>query len=134
MDANMSSSFRVIHERQQRNLTTMATGLVCLLLAIPAVAGVPKENGSYRVLPAIVRGNLAIFPVVASHTHETSQLMTLDDGVRSGQVTVTEAGDDRGLVRPGQPIPRGHAGAEVNRLVLYNNSNRPLSPEASRIA
>jgi hypothetical protein len=52
--------------------------------------------------------------------------MTLDEGVRSGQVTVTEAGDERGLVRPGQTMPRREQGAEVNRLVLYNNSSRPL--------
>jgi hypothetical protein len=102
----------------------MAAGLFCLLLAIPAWAGMPEENGSYRVLPAIVRGNLAIFPVVASRSHDTSQLMTLDDGLSSGQVTVAEAEDERGLVRPGQSIPRRRA--EVNRLVLYNNSSRPL--------
>ena len=52
--------------------------------------------------------------------------MTLDEGVRSGQVTVTEAGDERGLIRPGQPIPPRQEGAQVNRLVLYNNSSRPL--------
>ena len=45
------------------------------------------------------------FPVVSNHSHDTSQLMTLDEGIRSGQVTVTEAGDERGLIRPGQPIP-----------------------------
>jgi hypothetical protein len=107
-------------------LRTMTTALCCLLLAVPAVAGTPKDNGSYKVLPALVRGNLAIFPVVAGQSYDTSQLLTLDEGVRSGQVTVTEAGDTRGLVRPGQPIPRMRSGAEVNRLVLYNNSSRPL--------
>jgi hypothetical protein len=98
----------------------------CLLFAIPAIAGPPRPDDTYKVLPAIVRGNLAIFPVVANYKFDTSQLMTLDEGVRSGQVTVTEAGDERGLVHPGQPIPRQREGAEVNRLVLYNNSSRPL--------
>lgn len=121
MNVDLSFSFQV--GRQQKS---MAAVLFCLLLAIPAWAGLPKENGSYRVLPATVRGNLAIFPVVASHSHDTSQLMTLDEGVSSGQVTVTEAGDERGLVRPGQAMPRRRTGAEVNRLVLYNNSSRPL--------
>jgi len=97
-----------------------------LLLGCPAGAGTPKGYGSYRVLPAIVRGNLAIFPVVGGAPHDTSLLMTLDEGVRSGQVTVTEAGDERGLVRYGHTVPRRHSGAEVNRLVLYNNSDRPL--------
>jgi hypothetical protein len=97
-----------------------------LLLTIPAAAGGADDQGGYKVLPAIVRGNLAIFPVVVSTSHDTSQLLTLDEGVRSGQVTVTEAGDERGLIRPGQQMPPRHEGAEVNRLVLYNNSSRPL--------
>jgi len=73
-----------------------------------------------------VRGNLAIFPVVTGHTYDTSKLLTLDEGVRTGQVTITEAGSDLGLVRPGQIMPVRRQGAEVNRLVLYNNSSKPL--------
>ncbi|MGD0939460.1 MAG: DUF6569 family protein [Terracidiphilus sp.] len=97
-----------------------------LMLANPAIAGGPSDQVGFKVLPALVRGNLAIFPVVADHLFDTSQLMTLDEGVRSGQVTVTEAGDERGLIRPGQSIPPRQEGAQVNRLVLYNNSNHPL--------
>jgi hypothetical protein len=107
-------------------LRTMAAALCCLMAAVPVLAGSPRDNGSYKVLPAIVRGNLAIFPVLANQSYDTSQLMTLDEGVRSGQVVVTEAGDERGLVRPGRPIPQIRSGAEVNRLVLYNNSSHPL--------
>lgn len=94
-----------------------------LMLAPVAWAGNASE---YKLLPPMVRGNLAIFPVVGSHSYDTSELMTLDEGVRSGQVTVTEAGDELGLVRPGQAMPRRQGGAEVNRLVLTNNSSRPL--------
>jgi hypothetical protein len=97
-----------------------------LMLATQASGGSPNNQGGFKVLPAIVRGNLAIFPVVSKVSYDTSQLMTLDEGIRSGQVTVTEAGVERGLVRPGQAIPRRQEGAEVNRLVLYNNSNHPL--------
>jgi hypothetical protein len=46
--------------------------------------------------------------------------------VRGGQVTVTEAGDERGLIRPGQSLPPHGNGAQVNRLVLSNNAARPL--------
>ncbi|MGD0548032.1 MAG: DUF6569 family protein, partial [Terracidiphilus sp.] len=113
--------------RGERVGARLAIGAVCaLMMAHPAWAGNPGDPNGYKVLPAIVRGNLAIFPVVAGVTHDTSQLMTLDEGVRSGQVTVTEAGDERGLIRPGQAMPRRQEGAEVNRLVLYNNSTRPL--------
>ena len=38
-----------------------------LMLANPAFAGGPSDQGGFKVLPAIVRGNLAIFPVVADH-------------------------------------------------------------------
>jgi hypothetical protein len=105
--------------------TAGAVAALCgAMLAMPAWAG-PVEDHAFKVLPPIVRGNLAIFPVQSSHAYDASMLLTLDEGVRSGQVIVTEAGDERGLVRPGQTVaPQG--GAEVNRLVLYNNSPRPL--------
>jgi ARG and Rhodanese-Phosphatase-superfamily-associated Protein domain len=78
----------------------------------------------YRVLSPISHGNLTIFPVVASTTHDTSEFLTLDEGLRSGDVVVTEAGRVQPLVRRGVRIPRG--GAQVNILVLVNNSDRPL--------
>ncbi|MGO9340691.1 MAG: ARPP-1 family domain-containing protein [Terracidiphilus sp.] len=96
------------------------------LLAAPAFAGGPDGQRAFRILPPIVRQNLAIFPVVSSQSYDTSQLITLDEGVRSGQVTVTEAGAEPGLIRPGQPMPPRREGAEVNRLVLYNNSSHAL--------
>jgi hypothetical protein len=115
-----------------RAIASLRLSRVCLLFSLAAsllsacaVAGGPVESGGYKVLPPIVRGNLALFPVVAGHSNDTSQLLTLDEGIRGGQVTVTEAGDERGLVRPGQYVaPRG--GAQVNSLVLTNNSSRPL--------
>lgn len=97
----------------------------CLFMATTAFAGMPKNSSEYKVLPAITHGSLAIFPVLGSQSHDTSRLITLDEGIRSGEVTVTEAGGERGLVRPGVPVPPPSR-AEVNRLVLYNNSNRPL--------
>jgi hypothetical protein len=100
--------------------------LAAVAFARAAKAGESSSSESYKVLAPILHSNLAIFPVVSGHSFDTSQLMTLDEGVRSGQVTITETGDERGLVRPGQPIPARRQGAEVNRLVLSNNSNRPL--------
>jgi len=102
------------------------TVLICLMFfAALAPAGTPG-NGPYKVLAPIVRGNLAIFPVVVSRTYDTSKLMTLDEGVRTGQVVITEAGNEVGLIRPSYPMPVRRQGAEVNRLVLYNNSSKPL--------
>lgn len=101
------------------------TAVFAIALAVPTLAVAQIDKGALKVLPPIVRGNLAVFPVIAGRVSDASELMTLDEGVRAGEVTVTEAGNERGLVRPGRPIP-APGGAEVNRLVLYNNSNRPL--------
>jgi hypothetical protein len=114
------------NQGQNAGLRIALTFICGLMLVLPAWAGGSNEKTGFKVLPAIVRGNLAIFPVVANHSYDTSQLMTLDEGINSGQVTVTEAGDERGLIRPGQAIPQRQQGAEVNRLLLYNHSNHPL--------
>lgn len=79
----------------------------------------------YKVLDPIRHGNLTVFPVVAAKSFSTSEFLTLDEGLRSGEVVVTEAGSVQGLVRRHGYVPR-HDGAEVNRLVLVNNSKRPL--------
>jgi hypothetical protein len=104
---------------------SLLLGLAGLGMGGPAGGGPTGNLGAYRVLPAIRRGNLAIFPVVGGKPYNTSQLLTLDEGIRTGEVVVTEAGSDRGLVRGEHPV-RYSGGAEVNRLVLYNNSARPL--------
>jgi hypothetical protein len=111
-----------------RSATALLSGFLFTAAAFagPSKAGESGSSESYKVLPPILHGNLAIFPVTSGRSFDTSQLMTLDEGVRSGQVTITETGDERGLVRPGQPFPVRRQGAEVNRLVLSNNSNRPL--------
>ena len=105
-----------------------AVAALCgLLFASQGWAGGPEGDHAYHVEAPIIRGNLAVFPVTAGASHDTSEFLTLDEGIRSGQVTVTEAGGERGMIRPGQPAPtRQGSGAEVNRLVLYNNASRPL--------
>lgn len=97
-------------------------GLV-LSITIFATAGTPLHE--YKVLPPITRGNLSLFPIVGGPEPNTSTLLTLDEGLRSGAVIVTEAGSLQGLVRPGTHY-RHYSGAEVNKLVLVNNSDRPL--------
>lgn len=112
--------------RNRASVRLIGVILSVFLISSLMLAGTPSGAGNnYKVLPPITHGDLSIFPVVSSHGHDAGALMTLDEGVRSGEVVVTEAGDERGLVRHGQIVPR-RRGAEVNRLVLYNNSNRPL--------
>ncbi|MGA2672816.1 MAG: DUF6569 family protein [Terracidiphilus sp.] len=110
-------------------------------------AGGPAEAASdpYRVLAPIESGNLLLFPVVraGSKSPGATPFLTLDEGIRSGEVEVTEAGRVQGLVRPRgsvgippyhddpfrggpPPIQNPYRGDQVNTLVLVNNSKQPL--------
>jgi len=83
-------------------------------------------TSSYKVLDPIRHGSLTVFPVVTARSYPTNEFLTLDEGLRSGDVVVTEAGNVQGLIRRRSVPQVRHEGAEVNRLVLVNNSNRPL--------
>jgi hypothetical protein len=111
----------------------VTSALVATAFVITAVFGVhlrqvqagQESTSAYTVLEPIRNGNLTVFPVVASKSYSTGEFLTLDEGFRSGEVIVTEYGNVRGLVRGPRPALQ-HDGAEVNRLVLINNSKRPL--------
>jgi hypothetical protein len=82
--------------------------------------------GDYKLLAPISHGNLTIFPVVSTTSHDTAQFLTLDEGIRSGEVQVMERGNLGSMIRhlpPGRPYTDS---AQVNQLVLVNNSKRPL--------
>ncbi len=88
--------------------------------------GIPV-SGDYKLLEPITHGDLTIFPVVSAKGRDTSDFLTLDEGIRSGEVVVTETGNLHPMVRRHNtaPIQQG-GGAQVNRLVLVNNSKHPL--------
>jgi hypothetical protein len=108
---------------------------VIALLVVPATlclklrlvrAGQEFSDSGLKVLEPIRNGSLTVFPVVASKSYPTGEFLTLDEGLRSGDVVVTEYGNVRGLIRRHNTSPLPHDSAEVNRLVLINNSKRPL--------
>ena len=114
-------------------------GLVAALAVAPVVwifghdakaAGGPVPGGGsgYRVLAPIESGNLLLFPVVrADGKSVDTPFITLDEGLKSGEVEVTEAGRAQGLVRPrGHNTGNAYRGDEVNTLVLVNHSKKPL--------
>jgi hypothetical protein len=105
-------------------------GLVVAAHREDAAAGeVTTAAGDYKVLAPIRHGNLTVFPVVAARSYDTSEFLTLDEGLRSGEVVVTESGNLRGLIRRpphGGVVPPRDMGPQVNTLVLVNNSKRPL--------
>lgn len=124
-----------------------ATGIVLSVLGLAALLATAHSGASpgnevkqpphHTVLPSISEGNLTVFPVISSVSYKTRLLMTLDEGIRSGQVVVTETGSIRGLVRPRPsdrgvwrerpfPLPPDPPVAQVNQLSLINNSDHPL--------
>ena len=111
-------------------VTMLAIVGVCVLAGPRVVrAGEAVGASGDRVLEPIRHGNLTVFPVVASKSYPTGEFLTLDEGLRSGEVVVTEYGNVRGLIRrhPAGMTPAiQREGAEVNRLMLVNNSRRPL--------
>src|SRR6266481_1892282 len=108
-----------------------------ILMALPAAlmvasagtgsAGEPAPIVTdYKLLDPITHGDLTVFPVVSAKAHDASQFLTLDEGIRSGEVVVTEVGNLHGTMRR-RPLPERFSGsAQVNNLVLVNNSPRPL--------
>jgi hypothetical protein len=106
--------------------------LVALAVVVPCLwSGELPAAGNYQVLAPIRHGSLTIFPVVSGRSHDAGQFLTLDEGLRSGEVIVSESGSVSPLVRPRhnhvrlEPLQH-RDGAQVNRLVLVNNSKRPL--------
>lgn len=115
-------------------LSLAVGGIALLVLAVIVVpgllqAGEVSPSSGYSLLDPIRSGNLTVFPVVASKSYDTAQFLTLDEGIRSGEIVVTEAGQAQGLIRRlprTRPVTRPVRDAEVNQLVLINNSKRPL--------
>jgi hypothetical protein len=118
----------------------MFAGMACFAMVVfgaliagqvqPVAAG--GGDSGFRVLKPIESGGLTLFPVVRNDGKAAAgaQFLTLDEGFRSGEVEVTEAGKVRGLVRSRNGGSNSNAmryqGDQVNTLVLVNHSNRPL--------
>jgi hypothetical protein len=112
------------------------SGLACLGLfglfsfVPPGSAPSPepsKSEGDWRLLAPVTYENISVFPVVAGTTSDTSHFLTLEEGLASGEVLISELGNS-GMVRNrnGVATPNYSSGASVNQLVLINRSKRPL--------
>ena len=76
---------------------------------VRAAAGGPvaRDTATYRVLPPIESGNLLLFPVVRDAKGTGgSPFLTLDEGLKSGQVEITEAGKVRAWCVPDPLLKR----------------------------
>src|SRR5256884_889461 len=88
----------------------------------------PKLEGDWRILDPVTYENISVFPVVAPDGQDAGALLTVEEGLATGEVLIRERGSEemvRG--RDGRPvlIPQT-TGASVNQLVLVNRSKRPL--------
>ena len=122
-------------------------GLVLTLVMVTPLAGQLKRNQpagnpdvesfreSWRVLNPITRRNLSVYPVVSTLKADTSDFITLDEGIAKNWVRIAERGDiQNALYRPrdSRRWPRvveeqsRQSSASVNELVLINRSDRPL--------
>ena len=93
---------------------------------IPAVASnvAGPVRPEWRLGSPLKHNNLTVFPVLADAPTTGSDHITLDEGLRSGKVIITELGADGRSRR----INRRQISddAEVNRLSLTNKSGKPL--------
>jgi hypothetical protein len=87
-----------------------------------------KQEGEWRLLDPVSYENLTVFPVVSSSGYDTSSFVTLEEGLSSGEVTISEQGED--VIyrnRDGsRPAVQNYGGPSVNQLVLVNHGKRPL--------
>jgi uncharacterized membrane protein YgcG len=69
--------------------------------------------------------NLTVFPVLSEQAASDDEFITLDEGLRSRKVAITELGAD-GRVHRLRPQRRMDDDAEVNRLAVTNRSGKKL--------
>jgi hypothetical protein len=108
---------------------------ICTLLFAFGASGQKKEASTrgqekWRVGEPVVYENLSVFPLLARGSADTGGFLTLDEGLTSGEVVVTETGGD--MLRrtrgsdPSVGIQAQVQVAQVNQLVLINRSKKPL--------
>jgi hypothetical protein len=111
-------------------ITTL--GALAFVWATPSSsnASPASPEGGWRLLEPVKHENISIFPVVSASTQDTSVFLTLDEGLSSGDVLVSEQGAaSLARTRDGRPavIPNyNRTSASVNQLVLVNRGKRPL--------
>lgn len=110
-------------------LTGLGLAVACFVFPWSGSAqkGKGESPNEWRVLEPVRYENLTVFPIVSRQTADTAAFTTLDEGLSSGEVVVSEAGGDVMMrSRDGRPISVPQPGASVNQLVLINRGSKPL--------
>jgi len=85
---------------------------------------VPLRKG-WRIGSPISFERLTIFPVFSNESNSSQGFITLDEGLRSGKVIITEVGATGHSRRLG-PLEQASDDADVNKLMLTNRSGKML--------
>lgn len=127
--------------RAVRLFAPLAMCIVSLPFTLRSAGQNKEASGKFKVLAPITQGALEVFPVITATSPNTSNLLTLEEGIRTGVVAVSEQSGTTGLVRPRNrfrpmddgiwseqhlPVPRQFNGPQVNELAIVNKSDRPL--------
>jgi hypothetical protein len=92
--------------------------------SLPGAAWPSAGPNGWQLGKPITYENIAIFPVTAAREADTSAFETLDEGLASGDVIITEQANAFRRSRDGRPRPI--VGGQVNQLALINRGKRPL--------
>jgi len=118
-------------------LVLCACSIACSSSSRVAEAQTGPQNRTVRAMPPLntsarpewrlgspyTHNSLTVFPVLADSSTPRADLITLDQGLRSGQITITELGAAGNSRNAGRQAAEN---AEVNRLALVNKSGKPL--------
>ena len=93
-------------------LAVLFCGAILFVSANAGDAGsMPSSANDYKILTPISHGDLTIFPVVSAKGHDTSDFITLDEGIKSGEVVVTEVGNLHSGLQRRAPYVQRNGGA-----------------------
>ena len=110
--------------------SVLAIGGLAFVWAAPRPSNSTPSHpqGEWHLLEVVTYENISIFPVVGG-SQDTRAFLTLDEGLSSGDVVVSEqgaAGLARSRDRRPIVVPDYNSSASVNQLVLVNRGKRPL--------
>jgi hypothetical protein len=94
-----------------------------------SIGGTSAGPETWRIGEPVRYENMTIFPLIAKFGADTSVFETLDEGLASGEVLVTEHGSEylrRSRDGSTAPSPGYNSGAAVNQLVLINRGKKPV--------
>src|SRR6266478_4840293 len=100
-----------------------ALGGLAFIWAAPGASSPSQPEGNWRLLDPVTYENISIFPVVSGSSQDTAAFLTLDEGLSSGEVLVSEQGA-AGRARPRRPP---HRRSSILRRRV-GQSARPYQP------